>query len=142
MQACSSGTGGQAVHLAAAAMEALQVAEAVRHTAQQVRHQAVVAGKGAGHDVAVHDDVADGAGRQAQACHDPIAHQRNAIRGGVLHSGTRSGWRVVTGKLRMGCEPPRFCSSSVGYRALLACNAADTRAGTMGSMHAHDRHVI
>jgi hypothetical protein len=49
----------------AAAIEATVVAKRLTDTLQQVSHQRVVAGKGAGHNVAVHKHIPHSALRQA-----------------------------------------------------------------------------
>ena len=74
-------------HLSPAAVQAGQVAEALRHTAQQVGDQAVVARKSTRHDVTVHDHVADGAAGKAQARHQAIARHWHAVRIRLLQTG-------------------------------------------------------
>ena len=90
--------------------------EATPHTSQQVCNQSVVAGKCAGHNVTIHDDIAEGALRQAQPLQQAVpwvaqaagcCWQRLQSCWPVLHLGRRSTAADAGVLLRCWC----FCSA-------------------------------
>ena len=68
-------------------LEAAVLPEAVPDARKEVGNERVVAGEGAGDDIAVHDDVADGARGQAHALQQrPVGHLRRVQQGALFRA--------------------------------------------------------
>lgn len=82
---------GVCAHLAAVGvLQAAVLAEAVTDAREEVSDEGVVAGEGARHNVAVHDDVADGPRGQAHALQQrPAGRLARVQQGPLLHRGVR-----------------------------------------------------